>query len=86
LCVTIRNRTSTHVTRWNEFLGDGRIRRSTNTNPLEKKSELTIGDPSFFMPAFTGGIAEHFSEYLVMRNYEIIERWKTYRGEHNSFH
>jgi hypothetical protein len=51
-----------------------------------KEIKLEIGDPLFFRPAKAGEIAEHFSEYLIMKGDKIVDRWKTYRGEYRVFH
>jgi len=42
--------------------------------------EIHLGDPLFFRSAKAGEIAEHFKEYILIRNNEIIDRVPTYRG------
>jgi D-serine deaminase-like pyridoxal phosphate-dependent protein len=42
--------------------------------------EIQLGDPLFFRPAKAGEIAEHFREYILIRNNQIIDRVPTYRG------
>jgi D-serine deaminase-like pyridoxal phosphate-dependent protein len=42
--------------------------------------ELHFGDPLFFRPAKAGEIAEHFKEYILIRNNKIVDRVPTYRG------
>lgn len=44
------------------------------------KHPLAIGDPLFFRPAKAGEIAEHFQEYILLQNHQIVERVPTYRG------
>jgi D-serine deaminase-like pyridoxal phosphate-dependent protein len=47
---------------------------------------LKLGDPIFFRPAKAGEIAERFETYIVVKDGEIIDKWKTYRGEHQTFY
>jgi D-serine deaminase-like pyridoxal phosphate-dependent protein len=42
--------------------------------------EIQLGDPLFFRSAKAGEIAEHFREYILIRNNKIIDRVPTYRG------
>lgn len=50
--------------------------------PLElgKGVELSIGDPVFFRHAKAGELAEHFTEYLLVRGDRVEARAPTYRG------
>jgi D-serine deaminase-like pyridoxal phosphate-dependent protein len=50
--------------------------------PLElaRGVELALGDPVFFRHAKAGELAEHFSEYLLVRGSRIEGRAPTYRG------
>ena len=48
--------------------------------PPSLRGELNVGDPVFFRPAKAGEIAERFSEYLLIREGEIVEHVDTYRG------
>jgi D-serine deaminase-like pyridoxal phosphate-dependent protein len=41
---------------------------------------LRIGDPVFFRHAKAGELAEHFTEYLLVRGGEVVGEAKTYRG------
>jgi D-serine deaminase-like pyridoxal phosphate-dependent protein len=42
--------------------------------------ELALGDPVFFRHAKAGELAEHVSEYLLLRGDRIEARAPTYRG------
>ncbi len=42
--------------------------------------ELAIGDPVFFRHAKAGELAEHFTEYLLVRGDRVVGEAKTYRG------
>jgi D-serine deaminase-like pyridoxal phosphate-dependent protein len=42
--------------------------------------ELSLGDPVFFRHAKAGELAEHFTEYLLVRGDRIEGRAPTYRG------
>jgi D-serine deaminase-like pyridoxal phosphate-dependent protein len=42
--------------------------------------ELALGDPIFFRPAKAGELAEHVTEYLLVRGDRIVGRAPTYRG------
>ncbi len=56
--------------------------------PLRTKGcavELGLGDPVFFRHAKAGELAEHFSEYLLVRADAIERRVPTYRGEGKCF-
>jgi len=44
------------------------------------KQDIQLGDPLFFRPAKAGEIAEHFREYILIRNNKIVDRVPTYRG------
>jgi D-serine deaminase-like pyridoxal phosphate-dependent protein len=44
------------------------------------EEEIQLGDPLFFRPAKAGEIAEHFKDYILIRNNEIVDRVPTYRG------
>jgi D-serine deaminase-like pyridoxal phosphate-dependent protein len=48
--------------------------------PPELQGKLKIGDPVFFRPAKAGEIAERFNEYCLVRDREIVDHVKTYRG------
>ncbi|HSH20199.1 MAG TPA: alanine racemase, partial [Draconibacterium sp.] len=52
--------------------------------PLEL--DVKLGDPLFFRPAKAGEIAERFSEYILIRDYQIVEKVKTYRGLGHCFY
>ena len=47
---------------------------------LGKGVELHVGEPYFFRHAKAGELAEHFSEYLLVRGDQVEARVKTYRG------
>ncbi len=57
--------------------GFGEVQTPVKYNDSE---EIYLGDPLFFRSAKAGEIAEHFQEYILIRNNEIIERVPTYRG------
>ena len=42
--------------------------------------DVRLGDPVLFRPAKTGELAEHFNEYLLVRDDRVVERAPTYRG------
>jgi D-serine deaminase-like pyridoxal phosphate-dependent protein len=52
--------------------------------PLEldsaARAELALGDPVFFRHAKAGELAEHFAEYLLVRDSRVEGRAATYRG------
>jgi D-serine deaminase-like pyridoxal phosphate-dependent protein len=48
--------------------------------PLKVNVPLDIGDPVFFRHAKAGELCEHFNEIILVRQDEIINRVKTYRG------
>lgn len=48
-------------------------------------SELTIGDPVLMRHAKAGELCERFSQLTIIRNEEIVDHWKTYRGEGETF-
>ncbi len=52
---------------------------------LTKPPSLQLGDPVFFRPAKSGEIAEHFSNYLLVRGEEVVELSPTYRGHGQCF-
>ena len=56
--------------------------------PLKIPSGLDLnpGDPIFFRPAKAGEIAERFSQYLLMRDNQIVETAETYRGMGHCFY
>jgi D-serine deaminase-like pyridoxal phosphate-dependent protein len=54
--------------------------------PVRVPAGAAVGDPLLFRPAKAGEIAEHFSEYLLVRRGRIVERVKTYRGFGRCFH
>jgi D-serine deaminase-like pyridoxal phosphate-dependent protein len=47
---------------------------------LPEGVDVPIGAPVFFRHAKAGELAEHFSEYLLVRGDRIVERAPTYRG------
>lgn len=47
--------------------------------------KLEMGDPIFFRHAKAGELCEHFNELLLIRNGELLGKWKTYRGEGGCF-
>jgi D-serine deaminase-like pyridoxal phosphate-dependent protein len=47
---------------------------------LSPDTELSLGDPVFFRHAKAGELAEHFTEYLLVRGDRIEGRAPTYRG------
>jgi D-serine deaminase-like pyridoxal phosphate-dependent protein len=52
---------------------------------LTDGAEVALGTPVFFRPAKSGELAEHFDEYLCVRNDRIDARAPTYRGLHRRF-
>ena len=48
-------------------------------------SNYNLGDTVFFRPAKSGEIAERFDEYIVKKDYKLVERVKTYRGMGQTF-
>lgn len=42
--------------------------------------DLSLGDLVWFRHAKAGELAEHFNEFLVVSNGEIVDSWTTYRG------
>ena len=46
----------------------------------DKKTKLSIGDPIILRHAKTGELAEHFNQYYMFRNNQIISSEHTYRG------
>lgn len=57
--------------------GFGEVQTPVRYSGIE---EIQLGDALFFRPAKAGEIAEHFKEYILIRNNEIIDRVPTYRG------
>ena len=47
---------------------------------LPRGVEIALGDPVFFRHAKAGELAEHFSEYLLVRGDRVESRVPTYRG------
>jgi D-serine deaminase-like pyridoxal phosphate-dependent protein len=47
---------------------------------LSNGTEIALGDPIFFRHAKAGELAEHFSEYLLVRGDRVEGRAPTYRG------
>lgn len=47
---------------------------------LAEGVSLKVGDPVLFRHAKAGELAEHFNEYLLVSNGQIVERAPTYRG------
>jgi len=64
------------------FEGAGEVQ-----TPLRVPAGVTLrpGDPVFFRHAKAGELAEHFTEYLLVRGERIEARAPTYRGEGRSF-
>ena len=51
--------------------------------PLTLSSDapsIAIGDPIFFRHAKAGELAEHFREYVLVREDRVVGRAPTYRG------
>lgn len=46
----------------------------------DKKTKLSIGDPIILRHAKTGELAEHFNQYYMFRNNQIVSSEHTYRG------
>ncbi|MCO4774321.1 MAG: amino acid deaminase/aldolase, partial [Deltaproteobacteria bacterium] len=46
---------------------------------------LGIGDPVFLRHAKAGELAEHFTEYVLLRGESVVGRVPTYRGEGQCF-
>jgi D-serine deaminase-like pyridoxal phosphate-dependent protein len=46
---------------------------------------LELGDPVFFRHAKAGELAEHFTEYILVRGERAVARAPTYRGLHKCF-
>lgn len=47
--------------------------------------DLDLGDPVFFRHTKAGELAEHFNEYLLVRDDRIVDRAPTYRGMGQAF-
>jgi D-serine deaminase-like pyridoxal phosphate-dependent protein len=56
--------------------------------PVQVPSDLDIrlGDPLFFRPAKAGEIAERFTEYILIRDNQIVDKVPTYRGLEQCFY
>ncbi|MFO0946573.1 MAG: alanine racemase [Planctomycetota bacterium] len=52
---------------------------------VEKNSPLKMGDPVLFRHAKAGELAEHFNDYLLFSNGQVLGRVPTYRGLGYSF-
>jgi D-serine deaminase-like pyridoxal phosphate-dependent protein len=52
---------------------------------VDKKTQISIGDPVILRHAKAGELAEHFNSYYIFRDNEIISEEKTYRGLGHSF-
>lgn len=59
--------------------------RMPNNGSLELGRQIHLGDPVLFRHAKAGELAEHFNEYLLVKNEKIVERAETYRGLGRSF-
>jgi D-serine deaminase-like pyridoxal phosphate-dependent protein len=59
------------------FEGAGEVQ-----TPVQLGSAVTLalGEPYFFRHAKAGELAEHFTEYLLVRGDRVVERAPTYRG------
>ena len=53
--------------------------------PIRSSTPLALGSPVWFRHAKAGELAEHFNEYLLVRQDRVIARAKTYRGLGHSF-
>ncbi len=53
--------------------------------PVAVTATLALGDPIWFRPAKSGELAEHVTEYLLVRGDRIVGRAPTYRGLGHSF-
>jgi D-serine deaminase-like pyridoxal phosphate-dependent protein len=53
--------------------------------PIRSRTPLQLGSPVLFRHAKAGELAEHFTEYLLVRGDRIEARAKTYRGLGHSF-
>ena len=47
---------------------------------LPRGVDVALGEPFFFRHAKAGELAEHFTEYLLVRGDRVVERAPTYRG------
>jgi D-serine deaminase-like pyridoxal phosphate-dependent protein len=47
--------------------------------------DLDLGDPVFFRHTKAGELAEHFTEYLLLRGDRVVDRVPTYRGLGRAF-
>lgn len=47
---------------------------------LPRGVDVALGEPLFFRHAKAGELAEHFTEYLLVRGDRVVERAPTYRG------
>jgi D-serine deaminase-like pyridoxal phosphate-dependent protein len=52
---------------------------------VDKKTQISIGDPVILRHAKAGELAEHFNSYYLFRNNEIIGQESTYRGLGHNF-
>ena len=53
---------------------------------LPSNIKLNFDSPIFFRPAKSGEIAEHFNEYLILKNNLITKKVQTYRGLNKVFY
>jgi D-serine deaminase-like pyridoxal phosphate-dependent protein len=53
--------------------------------PLKTNFSFSVGDPVFFRHAKAGELCEHFNEIILVKQGEIINRVKTYRGAEKVF-
>lgn len=54
--------------------------RMPSNGTVELGRHIQLGDPVLFRHAKAGELAEHFQEYLLVKDGEIVERVPTYRG------
>lgn len=54
--------------------------------PVVTSRRLALGDVVFLRHAKAGELAEHFTEYLLVRGDRVVERAPTYRGMGQAFH
>ncbi len=48
--------------------------------PIATPHEVALGDPIWFRPAKSGELAEHVTEYVLVRGDRVVGRAPTYRG------
>lgn len=65
--------------------GAGEVQTPLSIDRVARGARLEIGDPVFFRHAKAGELAEHFSEYLLVRGDRVVGRASTYRGLGQSF-